>query len=178
MNLENRQTRIKLMFAYLKHSLLVGVCRCIDCLGLSLHPLKKLWVSEQRDPDKIAQKRRLSWAFADHICDKHQLIWFYHARIQWLKKRYMGIAKFSMSHTHTWFKSRQEENAKISCEFWWINVLRFPFREYWWKGSMITDTFTINVHARVVVYMYLIFVMTGQNISNDGDKGESDVHWT
>ena len=27
---------------------------------------------------------------------------------------------------------------------------------------MITDTFTINVHARVVVYMYLIFVMTGQ----------------
>ena len=43
------------------------------------------------------------------------------------------------------------------------------------KGSMITDTFTINlghcVHACVVVYMYLIFVMTGQNISNDGDKG-------
>ena len=40
---------------------------------------------------------------------------------------------------------------------------------------MITDTFTNNlghcVHARVVVYMYLIFVMTGQNISNDGDKG-------
>ena len=36
---------------------------------------------------------------------------------------------------------------------------------------MITDTFTINVHARVVMYMYLIFVMTGQNISNDGDKG-------
>ena len=36
---------------------------------------------------------------------------------------------------------------------------------------MITDTFTINVHARVVEYMYLIFVMTGQNISNDGDKG-------
>ena len=30
---------------------------------------------------------------------------------------------------------------------------------------MITDTFTINVHARVVVYMYLIFVMTGRNIS-------------
>ena len=27
------------------------------------------------------------------------------------------------------------------------------------------------MHARVVVYMYLIFVMTGQNISNDGDKG-------
>ena len=33
-NLENRQTRIKLMFAYLKHSLLVGVRRCLDCLGL------------------------------------------------------------------------------------------------------------------------------------------------
>ena len=33
------------------------------------------------------------------------------------------------------------------------------------------DTFTINVHARVVVYMYLIFVMTGRNICNDGDKG-------
>ena len=33
--------------------------------------------------------------------------------------------------------------------------------------------FTINlghcVHAHVVVYMYLIVVMTGQNISNDGD---------
>ena len=28
------------------------------------------------------------------------------------------------------------------------------------KGSMITDMFTINVQARVVVYMYLIFVMT------------------
>ena len=27
------------------------------------------------------------------------------------------------------------------------------------------------MHARVVVYMYLIFVMTGQNISNDDDKG-------
>ena len=39
-NLENRQTCIKLMFAYLKHSLLVGVRRCLDCLGLSLHPLK------------------------------------------------------------------------------------------------------------------------------------------
>ena len=42
---------------------------------------------------------------------------------------------------------------------------------YWWKGSMITDTFTINKHAHVVVYMYLIFVMTGLNICNDGDKG-------
>ena len=40
-NLENRQTRIKLKFAYLKHSLLVGVVRrCLDCLGLSLHPYK------------------------------------------------------------------------------------------------------------------------------------------
>ena len=36
---------------------------------------------------------------------------------------------------------------------------------------MITETFTINVHAHVVMYMYLIFVMTGQNISKDGDKG-------
>ena len=36
---------------------------------------------------------------------------------------------------------------------------------------MITDTFTINVHAPVVVYMYSIFVMTGRNICNDGDKG-------
>ena len=27
------------------------------------------------------------------------------------------------------------------------------------------------MHAHVVVYMYLIFVMTGQNISDDGDKG-------
>ena len=43
-----------------------------------------------------------------------------------------------------------------------------------------------NVHnesARMrgyVLYMYLIFVMTGQNIFNDGDKGvhlhQSDVH--
>ena len=39
-NLENRQTRIKLMFEYLKHSFLVGVRRCLDCLGLSLHPSK------------------------------------------------------------------------------------------------------------------------------------------
>ena len=39
-SLENRQTRIKLMLAYLKHSLLVGVRRCLDCLSLSLHPLK------------------------------------------------------------------------------------------------------------------------------------------
>ena len=43
------------------------------------------------------------------------------------------------------------------------------------KGSMITDMFTNNlehcVHACMVVYMYLFFVMTGQNISNDGDKG-------
>ena len=39
-NLENRQTRIKLMLSYLKHSLLVGVLRCLDCLGLSLHPFK------------------------------------------------------------------------------------------------------------------------------------------
>ena len=36
---------------------------------------------------------------------------------------------------------------------------------------MITDTFMINVHARMVVYMYLIFVMTGRNICNDVDKG-------
>ena len=79
------------MFAYLKHSLLVGVRRCLDCLGLSLHPFKN-WVSEHRDPDKIAQKRRLSWAFADYVCDKHQPIWFNHAQFQWLKNRYMGIA--------------------------------------------------------------------------------------
>ena len=39
-NLENRQTRIKFMFAYLKHSFLVGVRRCLDCLGLSIHPSK------------------------------------------------------------------------------------------------------------------------------------------
>ena len=36
---------------------------------------------------------------------------------------------------------------------------------------MVTDTFTINVHALVVVYMYLVFIMTGRNICNDGDKG-------
>ena len=36
---------------------------------------------------------------------------------------------------------------------------------------MITHTFKNNVYTRVVMYMYLIFVMTGQNISNDGDKG-------
>ena len=68
-NLETCQTRIKLKFAYLKHSLLVGVLRCLDCLGLSLHPLKNFElvssvtltrVSEQGDTDKIAQKRRLS----------------------------------------------------------------------------------------------------------------------
>ena len=41
-----------------QHSFLVGVRRCLDCLGLSLHPLKNF--SEQRDPAKIAQKRRLS----------------------------------------------------------------------------------------------------------------------
>ena len=39
-NLETCQTRIKLIFAYLKHSLLMGVRRCLDCWGLSLHPLK------------------------------------------------------------------------------------------------------------------------------------------
>ena len=54
-------------------------------------------------------------------------------------------------------------------------MLRFPFREYLTqKGSMITDTSTINlghcVHAGMVMYMYLIFFMTGQIISNDGDK--------
>ena len=42
------------------------------------------------------------------------------------------------------------------------------------KGSMISVTFTLKlgqcVHSRVVVYMYLNFVMTGQNISYDGDK--------
>ena len=42
------------------------------------------------------------------------------------------------------------------------------------KGSMISVTFTLKlgqcVHARVVVYTYLNFVMTGQNISYDGDK--------
>ena len=42
------------------------------------------------------------------------------------------------------------------------------------KGSMISVTFTLKlgqcVHACVVVYMYLNFVMTGQNISYDGDK--------
>ena len=28
------------IFTYLKHSLLLGVRRCLDCLDLSLHPLK------------------------------------------------------------------------------------------------------------------------------------------
>ena len=48
------------------------------------------------------------------------------------------------------------------------------------KGSMITVTFTVNLghggHARMVVYMYLIFVMTGQNISDDGDKRRANLH--
>ena len=38
-----------------------------------------------------------------------------------------------------------------------------------------TDKFTINlghcVHPHTVVYMYLIFATTGQNVSNDGNKG-------
>ena len=46
---------------------------------------------------------------------------------------------------------------------------------------MITDAFTLCAQARgCVLYMYLIFVMTGQNIFNYGDKGvhlnQSDVH--
>ena len=76
-NLENRQTRIKLMFAYLKHSLLVGVRRCLDCLGLSLHPFKNFELVSNVTLKKIAQRRRLSYIF-----DKHQPIWFHHARIQ------------------------------------------------------------------------------------------------
>ena len=32
-------------------------------------------LNEQRDPDEIAQMHRLSWAFADHICDKQQPIY-------------------------------------------------------------------------------------------------------
>ena len=36
---------------------------------------------------------------------------------------------------------------------------------------MITDTFTIDVHARVVMYMYLIFVMTGR-----ANLHQSDVY--
>ena len=39
-NLENHKNCIRMMFAYLKHSLLVGVLRCLDCMGLSLHPFK------------------------------------------------------------------------------------------------------------------------------------------
>ena len=38
------------------------------------------------------------------------------------------------------------------------------------------DTFTINVHARVVVYMYLICVMTGQNFSRRANLHQSDVN--
>ena len=41
-------------------------------------PFSKLWVSDSKGPDEIAQKHRLSWAFADHIGDKHQPIWFHH----------------------------------------------------------------------------------------------------
>ena len=39
------------------------------------------------------------------------------------------------------------------------------------KAQCLQTRSQFNVHACVVVYMYLIFVMTGQNISNDGDKG-------
>ena len=39
--------------------------------------------------------------------------------------------------------------------------------------SRFENIYDSCVHARVVVYMYSIFVMTGQNISNDGDK---DLH--
>ena len=37
--------------------------------------------------------------------------------------------------------------------------------------DVLENTQDSCVHARVVVYMYLTFIMTGQNISNDGDKG-------
>ena len=39
-NLENHQIKKKLTLAYLKHSLLVGVRRCLDFFCLSLHPLQ------------------------------------------------------------------------------------------------------------------------------------------
>ena len=43
------------------------------------------------------------------------------------------------------------------------NVLRFQIER-------LNDHRHVH-NTMVVVYMYLIFVMTGQNISNEGDKG-------
>ena len=43
----------KMMFAYLKHSLLVGVPRCLDCLGLSLHPLKNFELVSSVTPSRL-----------------------------------------------------------------------------------------------------------------------------
>ena len=48
-----------------------------------------------------------------------------------------------------------------------VGILRFSFER-------LNDHRHVHnqcARARGCVYMYLIFVMTGQNISNDGDKG-------
>ena len=84
-----------------------------------------------------------------------------------------------MSHAPACAFSRGGNNAKISsgfCSFKDIDVPRIFMIQKDQKGSMIADTFTINVHACVVVNMYLIFVMTGQNISRRAHLHQSDVN--
>ena len=39
------------------------------------------------------------------------------------------------------------------------------------RRAQLSQSRSQSVHARVVVYMYLLFVMNGQNVSNDSDKG-------
>ena len=39
------------------------------------------------------------------------------------------------------------------------------------RRAQLSQSRSQSVHARVVVYMYLLFVMNWQNVSNDSDKG-------
>ena len=64
LRLENRRTRMKLKFKYLKRN----VRRCLELYLVHF----KLYVGEQGHPGEIAQTHMLSWAFADHICHKYQ----------------------------------------------------------------------------------------------------------
>ena len=53
-----------------------------------------------------------------------------------------------------------------------INVLRFPFRVI--SMERLNDHRHVHyqcARARGCVHVFLIFVMTGRNICNDGDKG-------
>ena len=92
--------RVLVNFAYLKHVLLVGVGRCLDFCGLSLHPLKNFELVSSETLTRLHKSTESPEPLLITF-----VIWFHHARSSDSKKDVWALRRSSPCHTHTRVRS-------------------------------------------------------------------------